>query len=46
LRTAAFGDAAVLGAVGVLAVDGWRVRAALEAATRGGQAPEVFDAVA
>ena len=46
LRTAAFGDAAVLGAVGVLAVDGWRVRAALEAAARGGQAPEVFDAMA
>jgi hypothetical protein len=46
LRTAAFGDAAVLGAVGVLAVDSWRVRAALEAAARGGLGPEVFDAMA
>jgi hypothetical protein len=46
LRNAAFGDAAVLGVVGLLAVDGWRVRAALEAAARGGQSPEVFDAMA
>ena len=36
----------VIGAVGLLAVDAWRVRAALELATRGGQPLEVFDAVA
>ncbi|MCU7729424.1 hypothetical protein ODJ79_37395 [Actinoplanes sp. KI2] len=37
------GDAAV-GCAAVLAVDAWRVRAALESAARGGNLTEVFDA--
>jgi len=41
-----FGSAPVLGAVAVLAVDAWRVRAALELAARGGRPLEVFDALA
>jgi hypothetical protein len=36
----------VLGALGVLAADAWRVRAALEIAARGGESVEVFDGVA
>ena len=44
------GPAPVVGSVAVLAVDAWRVRAALEVAARGGSdapgALEVFDAVA
>ena len=43
LRQPGFGTAAVVGSVAVLAADAWRVRAALEAAARGGRAPEVFD---
>ncbi|GAB3258304.1 hypothetical protein [Nocardioides dilutus] len=38
--------ATLVGAVGVLAVDAWRVRAALEVAARGGAGREVFDVVA
>ncbi|MBP2478852.1 hypothetical protein JOF53_007724 [Crossiella equi] len=37
------GRATLLGTVAVLAVDAWRVRAALEAATLGARALEVFD---
>jgi hypothetical protein len=40
-----FGLETVLGAVALLAVDAWRVRAALELAARGGRPPEAFDAV-
>jgi hypothetical protein len=36
----------VVGVVALMAVDAWRVRAALEVATRGGAAIGVFDAVA
>jgi hypothetical protein len=35
----------VVGAVAVLSVDAWRVRAALELAARGGGSLEVLDAV-
>ncbi|MGW3247973.1 hypothetical protein [Streptomyces sp. NPDC001070] len=45
LRRAGFGFAPVLGAVAVLSVNAWRVRAALELAARGGGDPEAFDAV-
>jgi hypothetical protein len=38
--------ATLIGAAGVLAVDAWRVRAALEVASRGGTGREVFDVVA
>jgi hypothetical protein len=38
--------ATLIGAAGVLAVDAWRVRAALEVAARGGTGREVFDVVA
>lgn len=38
--------ATLVGAVVVLAVDAWRVRAALEVASRGGTGREVFDVVA
>jgi ATP synthase (C/AC39) subunit len=41
-----FGPAAVLGTAAVLAVDAWRVQAALELAARGGRPLEVFDAMA
>lgn len=41
-----FAPSRLLGAAAVLAVDAWRVRAALEVAARGGTALEVFDAVA
>lgn len=40
------GSDVVVGAVGLLSVDAWRVRAALEVAARGGAPPEVLDAVA
>lgn len=48
LRGSGFGIQAVVGTVGALAVDAWRVRAALAAAERGGAGPalEAFDAVA
>lgn len=50
LRRRVTTPAPVVGAVAVLAVDAWRVRAALEVAARGGSGPsgamEVFDAVA
>jgi hypothetical protein len=46
LRDARFGPSRLLGAAAVLAVDAWRVRAALEVAARGGKGLEVFDAVA
>ena len=45
LRTPSFSPTPVTGAVAVLAVDAWRVRAALGAAARGGSALEVFDAL-
>jgi hypothetical protein len=45
-RTWQFGLGPVVGAVALMAVDAWRVRAALELASRGGAAPqEVLDAV-
>lgn len=40
------GSDALIGAVAVLAVDAWRVRAALEVAARNGSRLEVFDALA
>jgi hypothetical protein len=46
LRTAASGLEPVVGAVGVLAADAWRVRAALDVAGAGSGAREAFDAVA
>lgn len=46
LNDGGFGAPRLLGAAAVLAVDAWRVRAALEVAARGGTALEVFDAVA
>lgn len=46
LRRGGFGPEPVVGAVAVLATDAWRVRAALEVATRGGGPLEAFDAVA
>lgn len=46
LRTALPGPDVVLGAIAVLAVDAWRVRAALAAASRGAGSSEVLDAVA
>ena len=46
LRSSAYGPGCVLGVVGVLAADAWRVRAALGAAARGAAAREVFDALA
>ena len=45
LRTAMPGPSVVLGAIVVLAIDAWRVRAALAAAEAGGGS-EVLDAVA
>jgi hypothetical protein len=44
-RTWQFGLGPVVGAVALMAVDAWRVRAALELASRGGAGPEVLDAV-
>ncbi|MFL4903780.1 hypothetical protein ACJ6WF_11480 [Streptomyces sp. MMS24-I2-30] len=46
LRDGRSGPDVVVGAVGVLSVDAWRVRAALESAARGGRPGEVFDALA
>ncbi len=48
LRSPAYGPSCVLGVVGVLAADAWRVRAALGAAARAGTGParQVFDALA
>jgi len=46
LRRSGLDSGPVLGAVAVLAADAWRVRAALEAAARGGGALEAYDAVA
>jgi hypothetical protein len=55
MRSSSFGRAPVVGVVAVLAVDAWRVRAALETAARGGgtgevagsfSAMEAFDGVA
>jgi hypothetical protein len=46
LHRPGFGRATVVGAAAVLAVDAWRLRAALGSAARGGSAVEVFDAVA
>ena len=45
-RGAVAGPDQVVGAVALMVVDAWRVRAALEVATRGGSAIGVFDAVA
>ncbi|MEV5845327.1 hypothetical protein AB0M32_25485 [Streptomyces sp. NPDC051985] len=46
LRDGRHGPAVVVGAVAVLSVDAWRVRAALESAGRGGRPGEAFDALA
>ncbi len=46
LRTPSYGPGCVPGAIGVLAADAWRVRAALGAAARGPSGLEVFDALA
>jgi hypothetical protein len=46
LRTALPGPDVVLGAIAVLAIDAWRVRAALAAASLGAGSSEVLDAVA
>jgi hypothetical protein len=46
LRSPGTGPRQLLGAVAVLAVDAWRVCAALELSDRGGAPLEVFDAVA
>ncbi|MEU5591819.1 hypothetical protein [Streptomyces sp. NPDC020298] len=46
LRHGRYGPGVVVGAVAVLSVDAWRVRAALESAARGGRPGEVFDALA
>jgi hypothetical protein len=46
LRTSGFDGAPVVGLAAVLAVDAWRVQAALEMAARGGRPMEVYDAVA
>ncbi|MFE0516882.1 hypothetical protein [Streptomyces sp. NPDC058964] len=46
LRDGRYGPRVVVGAVAVLSVDAWRVRAALESAARGGRPVEVFDALA
>ncbi|GHE13534.1 hypothetical protein [Streptomyces alanosinicus] len=45
LRAGRYGPRVVVGAVAVLSVDAWRVRAALESAARGGRLGEVFDAL-
>jgi hypothetical protein len=46
LRRAGAGRPVVCGAVALLAVDAWRVAAALELAARGGRPMRVFDDVA
>ncbi|MGX4688050.1 hypothetical protein [Streptomyces sp. JNUCC 63] len=45
LREGGYGPQAVVGAVAVLSVDAWRVRAALESAARGAGPLEEFDAL-
>ncbi|ARP68623.1 hypothetical protein LK07_01295 [Streptomyces pluripotens] len=45
LHESRYGPRAVVGAVAVLSVDAWRVRAALESAARGGRPGEAFDAL-
>ncbi|MFG2884181.1 hypothetical protein ACGFYV_18100 [Streptomyces sp. NPDC048297] len=45
LREGRYGPRVVVGAVAVLSVDAWRVRAALESAARGGRPGEVFNAL-
>jgi hypothetical protein len=45
MRDLRYGPVLVVGAVAVMSVDAWRVRAALELAVRGGGPLEVFDAV-
>ncbi|MBC9713901.1 hypothetical protein H9Y04_15125 [Streptomyces sp. TRM66268-LWL] len=45
LRRARFDVSPVVGAVTVLSVDAWRVRAGLESAAHGGRALEAFDAL-
>jgi hypothetical protein len=45
LRDSRFGPDPLVGAVGVLAVDAWRVQGALEVAARGGRDLEAFDAI-
>ncbi|MFJ7199143.1 MULTISPECIES: hypothetical protein [unclassified Streptomyces] len=45
LRDGRYGPRMVVGAVAVLSVDAWRVRAALGSAARGGRPREVFDAL-
>lgn len=46
LRSGTFGSERLVGAAAVLSVDAWRVRAALEVASRGGAGLEVFHAMA
>jgi len=46
LASSGFAREPVLGAVAVLTADAWRLRAALEMATRGGQQLDAYDAVA
>lgn len=46
LGSSGFGCEPVLGTIALLAVDAWRVRAALEMAVRGGTPMEAYDAVA
>lgn len=46
VRRVGAGRQPVIGAAAALAADAWRVRAALEVASRGGMLPEDFDAVA
>ena len=46
VRHARTGRGVLVGAVGLMAVDAWRVRAALEVAARGGGPTEALDAVA
>jgi hypothetical protein len=45
VREGRYGPRVVVGAVALLSVDAWRVRAALESAARGGRPGDVFDAV-
>ncbi|MEU6371286.1 hypothetical protein ABZ876_37840 [Streptomyces sp. NPDC046931] len=45
LREGRYGPRTMVGAVAVLSVDAWRVRAALESAARGGRPLEEFDAL-
>lgn len=45
VRQARYGPRVIVGAVALLSVDAWRVRAALESAARGGRPGDVFDAL-